>query len=104
MTLRTSQRLLLAEIESTYGTDPTPTGAANAILVRGLEITPIQADVVERELIRGFMGNFEALLANQRVELTFEVELAGSGAAGTCLLYTSPSPRDVEESRMPSSA
>ena len=24
--------------------------------------------------------------------------------SGTCLLYTSPSPRDVEESRMPSSA
>ena len=24
--------------------------------------------------------------------------------AGACLLYTSPSPRDVEESRMPSSA
>ena len=24
--------------------------------------------------------------------------------AGSCLLYTSPSPRDVEESRMPSSA
>ena len=24
--------------------------------------------------------------------------------AATCLLYTSPSPRDVEESRMPSSA
>ena len=27
-----------------------------------------------------------------------------SGSSGTCLLYTSPSPRDVEESRMPSSA
>ena len=27
-----------------------------------------------------------------------------SGQAGVCLLYTSPSPRDVEESRMPSSA
>ena len=26
------------------------------------------------------------------------------GLSGTCLLYTSPSPRDVEESRMPSSA
>ena len=26
------------------------------------------------------------------------------GTIGTCLLYTSPSPRDVEESRMPSSA
>ena len=28
----------------------------------------------------------------------------GSLAAGTCLLYTSPSPRDTERSRMPSSA
>ena len=37
------------------------------------------------------------------------VEIAGTSVyeidgAGTCLLYTSPSPRDVEESRMPSSA
>tara|TARA_R100000005_G_C4993431_1_gene200491 strand:+ start:939 stop:1781 length:843 start_codon:yes stop_codon:yes gene_type:complete len=52
-------------------------------LVRSLDITPIQSDVVERNLVRGFMGNFEALLAFQRVEMTFEVELAGSGAAGT---------------------
>ena len=29
--------------------------------------------------------------------------VSGSGVV-TCLLYTSPSPRDVEESRMPSSA
>ena len=29
---------------------------------------------------------------------------AATMAAMTCLLYTSPSPRDVEESRMPSSA
>ena len=28
----------------------------------------------------------------------------GMGWCGICLLYTSPSPRDVEESRMPSSA
>ena len=29
---------------------------------------------------------------------------SGGGSAAACLLYTSPSPRDVEESRMPSSA
>ena len=28
----------------------------------------------------------------------------GGGCIASCLLYTSPSPRDVEESRMPSSA
>ena len=31
-------------------------------------------------------------------------EAAEAGEAQPCLLYTSPSPRDVEESRMPSSA
>ena len=34
-----------------------------------------------------------------------DVEVRGDDAVvGACLLYTSPSPRDVEESRMPSSA
>ena len=83
MALRTSQRLLLAKIESSYGTDPTPTGGANAILVRSLEISPFQSDAVERELIRGYMGNYEVLHASQRVEVTFEVEMVGSGTAGT---------------------
>ena len=31
-------------------------------------------------------------------------QLVPSGVTKACLLYTSPSPRDVEESRMPSSA
>ena len=31
-------------------------------------------------------------------------KLKSNGNVGGCLLYTSPSPRDVEESRMPSSA
>ena len=33
---------------------------------------------------------------------TLSYDILGHGK--TCLLYTSPSPRDVEESRMPSSA
>ena len=33
-----------------------------------------------------------------------DYELNRSGHYNICLLYTSPSPRDVEESRMPSSA
>ena len=34
----------------------------------------------------------------------FAEEAIKNGASYACLLYTSPSPRDVEESRMPSSA
>ena len=32
------------------------------------------------------------------------LDIYESGLSVSCLLYTSPSPRDVEESRMPSSA
>ena len=82
----TRKRLLLAKIEVNYGTDITPSGA-NAILVRNLEITPLQSDIVQRELIRPYLGNYEQLLAQTRVQVTFEVELAGSGTAGTAPAY-----------------
>ena len=63
--------------------------------------------------------NLEVFMANQLDQLTqwlkehkiTEVECLISDLTGIargkispCLLYTSPSPRDVEESRMPSSA
>lgn len=82
MPLLTRKRLIAAEIESVYGTDPTP-GAADAILVRDLNITPMQSDVVNRDVVRPYLGASQQLLANTRVECTFSVELAGSGTAGT---------------------
>jgi hypothetical protein len=87
MPLLSRKRLILAKTESTYGTDPTPTGASNAILVRNLEITPLQAETVSRDLIRPYLGVSDQLLAQTRVEVSFEVELAGSGTAGTAPAY-----------------
>ncbi len=86
MPLLTRKRLILLESEATYGTDPTPTGA-DAVLVRDLNITPLQSDVVSRDLVRPYLGASEQLLANTRVECTFSVELAGSGTAGTAPRY-----------------
>jgi len=82
----TRKRLILAKAETTYGTDSSPLGA-DAVLVRSLEITPIEADIVSRDLIRPYLGNSPQLLANSRVSITFQVELAGSGAAGTAPRY-----------------
>ena len=48
----TRRRLILAKIESTYGTDSSPTGSSNAILVRNLEIQPLVAETVNRDLVR----------------------------------------------------
>ena len=86
MALLLRKRLILIETESTYGTDPTPTGT-DAVLVRDLNITHQQSDVVSRDLIRPYLGASEQLLANTRVECTFSVELAGSGTAGTAPQY-----------------
>ena len=86
MALLLRKRLILVETESTYGTDPTPDGA-DAVLVRDLSITPQSSDVVSRDLIRPYLGASQQLLANTKVECTFSVELAGSGAAGTAPQY-----------------
>ena len=86
MPLLLRKRLILIETESTYGTDPTPTGA-DAVLVRDLNITPQQSDVVNRDVVRPYLGASQQLLANTRVECTFSVELTGSGTAGTAPAY-----------------
>ena len=86
MPLLSRKRLILAKTETTYGTDSVPAGT-DAVLVRSLEVTPLEADVVSRDLIRPYLGNSDQLLANPRVLCTFEVELAGSGTAGTAPRY-----------------
>ena len=86
MALLLRKRLILIETESSYGTDATPDGA-DAVLVRDLNITPQQSDVVNRDLVRPYLGASEQLLANTRVECTFSVELTGSGTAGTAPAY-----------------
>jgi len=82
----TRKRLILVKKEATYGTDSSPVGG-DALLVRNLDITPIEADLVSRDLIRPYLGNSPSLISNSRVSVTFQVELAGSGTLGTAPRY-----------------
>ena len=81
------KRSILAKAESSYGTNPTPTGSANYVQVIDLNIEPDVSDEVSRDLIRPYMGNYEVIPANTRVNVTFDVEMAGSGSAGTAPKY-----------------
>jgi hypothetical protein len=74
---------ILASVEATYGVDPTPTGAANAMLVSNVNINPLNAQYVSRALVRPFMGASEQLVGTAFKEVSFDVELVGSGTAGT---------------------
>jgi hypothetical protein len=82
MALLTRKQLILIKTETTYGTDSGPAGT-DALLVRSIDVTPLEAEVVSRDLIRPYLGNSDQLLANTRVMMSFQVELAGSGAGAT---------------------
>lgn len=75
--------VILFKTEVTYGVDPVPTGAANALLVSNLSVNPLNAQNVSRDLVRGFMGGSENLVGNRFVECGFDIELVASGTVAT---------------------
>lgn len=83
MSRYTRKSAVLAKLEVTYGTDAAPSGAANAILVSNQTINPLNAQNVERDIVRPYFGASEQLVGTAYVEVSFDVELVGSGAAGT---------------------
>ena len=75
--------IVTAKVQTTAGADAAPTGAANAVLMSEGSITPLDAQAIDRSLIRGYFGGSEQLVGPASVKLTYAVELAGSGVAGT---------------------
>lgn len=82
MALRWRRKLILAKTEATYGMDSDPV-AANAILASNVEPKPLVAEQAERDIERAFFGSSGKLPVNVHMMLSFHVELAGAGAAGT---------------------
>lgn len=75
--------VLLAKIQPAANTDAAPTAPLNSILCRGLAPKPVNAEFAERNLIRPYFGNMGKVQVQAYSVVEFEVELAGSGAAGT---------------------
>lgn len=87
MPLKSRRTVLLAKVETTYGVDSVPTGAANAILVRSVTLTPMETKAADRTLVRPYYGSFEQLPGTVNAMLECEVEMSGSGALGTVPAY-----------------
>jgi len=81
------KRLLLAKIESTYGVDATPTGAANAVVTKGVTVKNYEGQKVNRDIDRPILGNDESINVGPHTTVSFDIELSGSGAAGTAPAY-----------------
>lgn len=74
---------ILAKPEVTYGTDATPTGAANAMLMTEVTVTPIEGERVSRDLLLPYFGDQGFVLAGTYARIEGSVEIAGTGAKGT---------------------
>lgn len=74
------KKFIVAEVEASYNVDPIPT---QAIQTSDVNINPLAGPTVGRNLDRASLGNDLQVLVGTYVELSFKVELSGSGVVGT---------------------
>jgi hypothetical protein len=77
------KKVVLAKVETVEGEDAAPTGAANAIQISDVTITPVEAQMIQRGLVRPTLGSEGSIPVGVHSLLEFAVEFAGAGAAGT---------------------
>lgn len=73
---------VLAKREVTYGTDAAP-AVADAIQLANVKFTPIAGTDVQRNLVTPYLGNQGVSLTGNYQQIEFDVEMGGSGTAGT---------------------
>jgi len=76
------EKLILAKKEVTYGVDPVPTGAANAILTRDYSMRPLEGQRRSRKYDRPGKGASSQSVTQVRRAFDFKVDLAHSSGAG----------------------
>lgn len=81
MSIKWRSKILLFELESTYGTDPTPE-AAGGIQAVDVSLDPMAGTDVDRNLDLPYLGADAMIPADLHRKLTFKVEMQPSGTAG----------------------
>lgn len=82
MPIKWKSKILLFKTESVYGTDPTPTGAANAFLATNIVFSPMEGQDVSRELELPWLAAQATIPAGLHCRMTFRVEMVPSGTRG----------------------
>ena len=80
------------------------TEQSQIVLLKSWELAQPSQDSEEIAEIALNLGNTARVLGNQKIKSGQKQSPIETEYSGTCLLYTSPSPRDLSTSRMPSSA
>lgn len=75
-------QVILAKLEVTKGTDPTPAPAADAVRVKSFKIKK-NTGTIDRKVVKQTMGDLAHLIGKETVSIEIQLELRGQGAAGT---------------------
>ena len=76
------REVILAKIESAYGTDPTPTGTDNAILVENPSWAHEGLRMIDRPAVRGgSLGKLRKIYGGSLKQVSFACEMKGAGSA-----------------------
>ena len=75
------------------------------VIIIAHDLTPSQTASLDKKMTKGFLTNIGGKTSHSAIMArTMEIPAVVGLKNITCLLYTSPSPRDRTRSRMPSSA
>lgn len=87
MSLSPKKYVITAKIESVQFTDSTPDATLNAMLCKNLRFSPLKVSNEDRNLMRPYYGNSEQIPVMEEVQVEFDIEIAGAGAAGAVPAY-----------------
>jgi hypothetical protein len=76
------QRTILLKIETTYGTDASPTGTSDAVLSFEGSVA-FEADKLDRKQDRAFFGGDPFVLIGKRAMVEFDFDMIGATSLGT---------------------
>lgn len=80
-------KAVLLKAEGTYGTDPTPTGAANWFEARNVALTSFDPEILDRNIDQAYLGHGGKVIDSAWSKLSFDVALMGSGTPATPPLW-----------------
>lgn len=78
-----TRSVILAKLETTYRTDPTLSASTDAVLAENLSFAPTGAKMVEQAVVKNTLGPRKQVYGGSLWQITFDVKIKGSGAAGT---------------------
>lgn len=81
-----NREVILAKIEGTYNTDSVPV-ATDAVLVENLSWANEGLRMNERPAVRANIGKLKNIYGGRLLSVSFDVEIKGSGTAGTAPEY-----------------